>query len=191
METEGEELEGMRTVRLRVPARPEYIALARLALSGLADIASLPDEQVADLKLALTEAVSNSVRHAYGGRRLRLRRVRARSRLTRRRGRRRRGGLRPGAAAAARGRGAHRGRSRHRDHPHDRRRVRDRLAAGRARLAASVREAAAPGRIVVVRSDNDSPQAPRRRQPRAGHVLRERRRARSAAAAGWSRRSPG
>ncbi len=57
----------MRTVRLRVPARAEYIALARLALSGLADIASLSEELIADLKLALTEAVSNSVRHAYAG----------------------------------------------------------------------------------------------------------------------------
>ena len=66
VETAGEELEGMRTVRLRIPARAEYMALARLALSGLADIAALPDELVADLKLALTEAVSNSVRHAYG-----------------------------------------------------------------------------------------------------------------------------
>jgi serine/threonine-protein kinase RsbW len=65
IETAGAELEGMRTVRLRVPARAEYIALARLALSGLADIVALSDELVADLKLALTEAVSNSVRHAY------------------------------------------------------------------------------------------------------------------------------
>jgi serine/threonine-protein kinase RsbW len=65
VEAAGEELEGMRTVRLRVPARAEYIALARLALSGLADIVALPDEMLADLKLALTEAVSNSVRHAY------------------------------------------------------------------------------------------------------------------------------
>jgi serine/threonine-protein kinase RsbW len=65
IETAGEELEGMRTVRLRVPARAEYIALARLALTGLADIVTLPEELLADLKLALTEAVSNSVRHAY------------------------------------------------------------------------------------------------------------------------------
>jgi serine/threonine-protein kinase RsbW len=65
MDTANEEREGMRSVRLRVPARPEYIALARLALSGLADIVSLPEETLADLKLALTEAVSNSVRHAY------------------------------------------------------------------------------------------------------------------------------
>ena len=65
IETAGKEREGMRTVRLRVPARAEYVALARLALSGLADIVTLPEELLADLKLALTEAVSNSVRHAY------------------------------------------------------------------------------------------------------------------------------
>jgi serine/threonine-protein kinase RsbW len=67
VETADEELEGMRAVRLRIPARAEYVALARLALSGLADIAALSEELVADLKLALTEAVSNSVRHAYAG----------------------------------------------------------------------------------------------------------------------------
>jgi serine/threonine-protein kinase RsbW len=66
-ETTGDELEGMRTVRLRIPARAEYVALARLALSGLAEVVSLPDDVLADLKLALTEAVSNSVRHAYAG----------------------------------------------------------------------------------------------------------------------------
>jgi serine/threonine-protein kinase RsbW len=66
-DTEGAGLETSRTVRLRVPARPEYIALARLALSGLAELSPLSDEDVADLKLALTEAVSNSVRHAYAG----------------------------------------------------------------------------------------------------------------------------
>ena len=65
IETAGEALEGMRSVRLRVPARAEYVALARLALSGLAEIVALSDELLADLKLALTEAVSNSVRHAY------------------------------------------------------------------------------------------------------------------------------
>ena len=65
--TVGKQAEGMRTVRLRVPARAEYVALARLALSGLAGIVELPDELLADLKLALTEAVSNSVRHAYAG----------------------------------------------------------------------------------------------------------------------------
>jgi serine/threonine-protein kinase RsbW len=67
VDTEGEGLGTSRTVRLRVPARAEYIALARLALTGLAGLAPLSEEDVADLKLALTEAVSNSVRHAYPG----------------------------------------------------------------------------------------------------------------------------
>lgn len=67
VEAADEEGEEVRTVRLRMPARAEYVALARLALSGLADIVTLPEEMVADLKLALTEAVSNSVRHAYAG----------------------------------------------------------------------------------------------------------------------------
>jgi len=54
-----------RTVRLRIPAKPEYITLSRLALAGLSRVRSFPDETLADLKLALTEACSNSVRHAY------------------------------------------------------------------------------------------------------------------------------
>ena len=52
-------------VRLRIPARAEYITLCRLALTGLTRIRQVPDETLADLKLALTEATSNSVRHAY------------------------------------------------------------------------------------------------------------------------------
>ena len=54
-----------RTVKLTIPAKPEYIKLSRLALTGLADLRPLSDETLADLKLALTEACSNSVRHAY------------------------------------------------------------------------------------------------------------------------------
>jgi serine/threonine-protein kinase RsbW len=52
-------------VALTVPARAEFIALGRLALTGLARTRALCAEIVADLKLALTEACSNSVRHAY------------------------------------------------------------------------------------------------------------------------------
>lgn len=54
-----------RVVRLTIPAKPEYIGLSRLALAGLARVRAFPDETLADLKLALTEACSNSVRHAY------------------------------------------------------------------------------------------------------------------------------
>jgi serine/threonine-protein kinase RsbW len=54
-------------VHLRFPAKPDYLLLARLALSGLARELPLGDEVLADLKLALTEACGNAVRHAYAG----------------------------------------------------------------------------------------------------------------------------
>jgi serine/threonine-protein kinase RsbW len=56
-------------VRLTIPAKAEFIGLGRLALSGLARAYRRPlsDEELADLKLALTEACTNSVRHAYDG----------------------------------------------------------------------------------------------------------------------------
>jgi serine/threonine-protein kinase RsbW len=63
----GESLGGEgRAVRLRIPAKPEYITLVRLALSGLSRLRPLDEETLGDLKLAVTEACSNSVRHGYG-----------------------------------------------------------------------------------------------------------------------------
>jgi serine/threonine-protein kinase RsbW len=55
-----------RSIRLTIPAKAEYITLGRLALTGLSRLRPLGEETLADLKLALTEACSNSVRHAYG-----------------------------------------------------------------------------------------------------------------------------
>ena len=55
------------TIRLTIPARAEYITLCRLALTGIGRVRELSEEVIADLKLALTEAASNSVRHAYAG----------------------------------------------------------------------------------------------------------------------------
>jgi len=54
-----------RSVRLTIPARPEYITLGRLALAALAGVRPVSDETLHDLKLALTEACTNSVKHAY------------------------------------------------------------------------------------------------------------------------------
>ena len=54
-----------RRVRLTIPARAEYIALCRLALTGLSRLQDFGEEVLEDLKLALTEACTNSVRHAY------------------------------------------------------------------------------------------------------------------------------
>jgi serine/threonine-protein kinase RsbW len=57
----------MRQVRLTIPAKAEYVLLGRLALSGLTRTRPLADETLNDLKLAVTEACTNSVRHAYAG----------------------------------------------------------------------------------------------------------------------------
>jgi serine/threonine-protein kinase RsbW len=66
MERQGTPLTGRgEVVVLSIPARAEYVALCRLALTGIARTRALTPELVADLKLALTEACSNSVRHAY------------------------------------------------------------------------------------------------------------------------------
>jgi serine/threonine-protein kinase RsbW len=56
-----------RSVRLVIPAKAEYITLGRLALTAIARVRPLSEETLSDLKLALTEACTNSVRHAYEG----------------------------------------------------------------------------------------------------------------------------
>jgi len=50
-----------RSVRLTVPAKPEYIVLTRLALSAVCRLTPLQPEDVADLKLAITEAATGLV----------------------------------------------------------------------------------------------------------------------------------
>ena len=52
-------------IRLTFPAKADYLVLARLALSGAVRHLDLDDGEVADLKLAVTEACGNAVRHAY------------------------------------------------------------------------------------------------------------------------------
>lgn len=45
-----------RKVSLAIPAKPDYVVLARLALSAVCRLSPLAPEEVADLKLAITEA---------------------------------------------------------------------------------------------------------------------------------------
>ncbi len=52
-------------VRLSFPAKADYLLLARLALAGIARDVPMEEELLADLKLAVTEACGNAVRHAY------------------------------------------------------------------------------------------------------------------------------
>ena len=50
-----------RDVALTIPARPDYLVLARLALSAVCRLTALSAEEVADLKLAITEAANDFV----------------------------------------------------------------------------------------------------------------------------------
>jgi anti-sigma regulatory factor (Ser/Thr protein kinase) len=52
-------------VKLTLPARPENVAVVRHVLGAFADSVHLPDELIEDLRLAVTEACTNVVRHAY------------------------------------------------------------------------------------------------------------------------------
>ena len=55
----------VQAVSLTNPADARWLALCRLVLSGLCQLGPVDDDVLGDLKLAVTEACSNSVRHAY------------------------------------------------------------------------------------------------------------------------------
>jgi anti-sigma regulatory factor (Ser/Thr protein kinase) len=54
-------------VRLTLPARPENVAVVRHVLGAFAEALHLPFDLVEDMRLAVTEACTNVVRHAYDG----------------------------------------------------------------------------------------------------------------------------
>jgi anti-sigma regulatory factor (Ser/Thr protein kinase) len=55
-------------VRLALPAHARNIAVVRRALEAIAEEFALPRRLVEDMRLAVTEACTNVVRHAYGDR---------------------------------------------------------------------------------------------------------------------------
>lgn len=62
-------LAGMRQavadIELRLPAVPESIALARQTVRGIVDVLGWGDENRTDVSIAVTEACTNAVVHAY------------------------------------------------------------------------------------------------------------------------------
>ena len=52
-------------MKLTLPARPENVSVIRHVLGAFAEALRLPDDLVEDLRLAVTEACTNVVRHAY------------------------------------------------------------------------------------------------------------------------------
>ena len=59
--TEGTE------IALNLPARAENVSLVRHTLGGIAGPLGMDEEAVAGMRLAVTEACTNVVRHAYHG----------------------------------------------------------------------------------------------------------------------------
>lgn len=57
--------QGYDYVEMKVPAKPEYIGVVRLTLSGIASRMGFLYEDIEDLKVALSEACTNAVQHAY------------------------------------------------------------------------------------------------------------------------------
>lgn len=52
-------------VSLEIPPKPQFVSLVRLALTAICREQRFSDDEIADLKLAITEACSNSIKHAY------------------------------------------------------------------------------------------------------------------------------
>jgi len=55
-------------VELRLPADPKYIAVVRLTVAGVASRAGINVDDVDDLKVAISEAFTNTIDHAFEGR---------------------------------------------------------------------------------------------------------------------------
>ncbi len=51
-------------ISLRIPSRPEYVLLARLVVTQVGQMAGFGQGEIYDLKLAVTEAATNAIRHA-------------------------------------------------------------------------------------------------------------------------------
>jgi anti-sigma regulatory factor (Ser/Thr protein kinase) len=61
----GTELPDIPDLSLTLPARAENVAVVRHAIGGLGEALDVDDQTLSDVKLAVTEACTNTVVHAY------------------------------------------------------------------------------------------------------------------------------
>lgn len=61
----GQELPEPPDLSLTLPARAENVAVVRHAIGGLGEALDISDQTLSDVKLAVTEACTNAVVHAY------------------------------------------------------------------------------------------------------------------------------
>ncbi|SHG31832.1 anti-sigma B factor RsbW [Ornithinibacillus halophilus] len=52
-------------IEMKVPAKAEYVGVVRLSISGIANRMGFSYEDIEDLKVAVSEAITNAVTHAY------------------------------------------------------------------------------------------------------------------------------
>ncbi|MFK9091507.1 anti-sigma B factor RsbW [Bacillus salipaludis] len=57
--------EVMDYIEMKIPAKPEYVGVIRLTLSGIANRMGYTYEEIEDMKIAVSEACTNAVQHAY------------------------------------------------------------------------------------------------------------------------------
>lgn len=61
----GDQMHATPDLELKLPARAENVAVVRHAFGGLAEALAVDEQTLADIKLAVTEACTNVVIHAY------------------------------------------------------------------------------------------------------------------------------
>jgi anti-sigma regulatory factor (Ser/Thr protein kinase) len=52
---------------IKVPSDPKYLSVIRTVTAGMGELCGLSESGIADVKLAVDEACSNVIKHAYGG----------------------------------------------------------------------------------------------------------------------------
>ncbi|AXI08045.1 anti-sigma B factor RsbW [Oceanobacillus zhaokaii] len=58
-------MENFDFIEMKIPAKAEYVGVIRLSLSGIANRMGFSYEDIEDLKVSISEAITNAVTHAY------------------------------------------------------------------------------------------------------------------------------
>ena len=52
-------------VQLNIPSAPEFVGVARLTISGIASRLQFSIEEIEEIKIAVSEAITNALQHGY------------------------------------------------------------------------------------------------------------------------------
>ena len=52
-------------IEMKIPAKAEYVGVIRLTLSGIANRVGFSYEEIEDIKIAVSEAITNAINHGY------------------------------------------------------------------------------------------------------------------------------